>query len=70
MGHWVEIPARRFLEVDGKELRTDFDWYDKDGKEIQFGAVDIYRLYRKNDKKVFRVAEVRDIGFIYRLEEI
>jgi hypothetical protein len=71
---WLEIPAHRVLEVEGKELEDEFDMYDDRGKLC--GGSSVYLLFLRKDGKRFKFAQFGDvhglsseIALIYRRSE-
>jgi hypothetical protein len=55
---WLEIPAHKVLELEGKELEDEFDMYDEDGNLC--GSTSVYLLFGKKDGRRFKFARFSD----------
>lgn len=73
MAKWIEIPARRVLEVDRNELFEQYDLLGEDGFPVAQGA-SVYRIVKRSNGKVFKPAEFVPAAHfemnVYYLEEL
>jgi hypothetical protein len=73
MAEWIEVPAHRIYVTSARELRDDFDYIGENGRPTARDEIP-YRLVRKKDGKVFKLARFAlQYGDVYNclaLEEI
>ena len=55
MAEWIEVPAHRIYVICARELRDGFDYIRENGRPVAHGE-NPYRLVRKKDGKVFKLA--------------
>lgn len=67
MSEWVEIPAHRVLLITHEEFCDDFIRVNAEGQTPPPGEA-CYRVIRKRDNKVFRIADFQPYHCVERNE--
>jgi hypothetical protein len=57
---WIEIQAHRILVVGKREFGEEFETLTEKGEAPSFGEA-IYRVIRKRDRKIFKLARFQPI---------